>query len=168
MQITVSLIVDSPASADMNEIEQRVQEAGRQAMREAMRKAVRAVEEEKKTCSYCGSEVIRSEGTDQRIILTTFGQVALALRRLRCQGCQRRFRPSEACVKSLQGGNVTAALMLKHLCGAQISPEHVHRLTTRRGSQEAARQVAEAKAVVEPSAAQVRKQRETEWRGRTK
>jgi hypothetical protein len=28
--------------------------------------------------------------------------------------------------------------------------------------------VAEAKAVVEPSAAQVRKQRETEWRGRTK
>ena len=125
---------------------------------------------------------MRREGTDQRIILTTFGRVALPLRRLRCQGCQRRFRPAEACVKSLQGGNVTAALseacseagasfpyvtaaqVLKHLCGAQISPEHVRRLTNRRGSQEAARQAAEAKAVIEPSAAQVRKEREAELR----
>ena len=31
MHITVSLIVDIPASADINEIEQRVQEAGWQA-----------------------------------------------------------------------------------------------------------------------------------------
>ncbi len=50
MQITVSLIVDIPASADINEIEQRVQEAGRQAMRKAMQRAVRAAEEEKKMC----------------------------------------------------------------------------------------------------------------------
>jgi predicted transposase YdaD len=70
MQITVSLLVDIPASADINEIEQRVQEAGRQAMREATRKAMRAAEGQRKTCPHCGSEVSRSEGTDQRIILT--------------------------------------------------------------------------------------------------
>ncbi len=110
MQIIVSLMVEIPASADINEIEQRVQEAGRQAMRQAMQKAVRAVEEQKQPCPHCGGEAVRSEGTDQRIILTTFGRVALPLRRLRCQGCGRRFRPAEACVKSLQGGKVTAAL----------------------------------------------------------
>ncbi len=174
MQIIVSLMVEIPASADINEIEQRVQEAGRQAMREAMQNVVRAVEEQKKTCPHCGSGAVRSEGTDQRIILTTFGRVALPLRRQRCQGCQRRFRPADACVQSLQGGNVTAALSKacseagasfpyvtaaqvgKDLCGAQISPEHVRRLTNRTGGQEAARQAAEGKAIVEPSAAQVR------------
>lgn len=50
MQITVSLMVDIPASADIKQIEQRVQEAGRQAMREATRKAVRDAEEQRKTC----------------------------------------------------------------------------------------------------------------------
>lgn len=178
MQIIVSLMVDIPASADINEIERCVQDAGRQATQQA----VRAAEGQRKTCPQCGSEVSRSEGTDQRVVLTTFGRVALPLRRLRCQGCHRRFRPADACLKSLQGGNVTAALseacseagasfpygtaaqVLNHLCGAQISPEHVRRLTNRRGSQEALRQAAEAKAVVEPSAAQVRKQREIEGR----
>src|SRR6266516_2299565 len=110
MQILVSLMVDIPASADINEIEQRVQEAGRQAMREAMQQAVRAAEEQRKTCPHCGSEASHSAGTDQRIILTKFGRVALPLRRQRCQGCQRRFRPADECLKSLQRGNVTAAL----------------------------------------------------------
>ncbi len=182
MQIIVSLMVEMPASADINEIEQRVQEAGRQAMREATQKAVRAAEEQRKNCPHCGSEAVRSEGTDQRIILTKFGRVALSLRRQRCQGCRRRFRPADACLKSLQGSNVTAALseacseagasfpyvtaaqVVNDLCGAQISPEHVRRLTNRTGSQEAVRQAAEAKAIVEPSAAQVRKQRESELR----
>lgn len=186
MQVRVSLMVEIPASADIDEIEERVQEAGRQAMREAMQKAVRAVEEQKKRCPHCGSEAVRSEGTDQRIMLTTFGRVRLPLRRQRCQGCQRRFRPADACVKSLQGGNVTAALskvcsevgasfpyvtaaqVLNDLCGAQISPEHVRRLTNRTGSQEAVRQAAEAKAIIEPTAAQVRKQRESELRPRVK
>ncbi len=40
----------------------------------------------------------------------------------------------------------------------------MRRLTNRTGSQEAARQAAEAKAIVEPTAAQVRKQRESELR----
>lgn len=182
MQITVSLMVEIPASADINEIEQRVQEAGRQAMREATQQAVRAAEEQRKICPHCGSEASRSEGTDQRIILTKFGRVAFPLRRQRCQGCQRRFRPADECVKSLQGGNVTAALreacseagasfpyvtaaqVVNDLCGAQISPEHVRRLTNRTGSQEAVRQAAEAKAIVEPTAAQVRKQREAQVR----
>ncbi len=179
MQIIVSLIVDIPASADSNEIEHRVQEAGRQAMRVATQQAVRAAEEQSKTCPHCGSEASRSEGTDQRIMLTKFGRVALPLRRQRCQGCQRRFRPAADCLKSLQGGNVTAALskacreagasfpyvtaaqVVNDLCGAQMSPEHVRRLTNRIGSQEAARQAAEATAIVEPTAAQVRKQRES-------
>src|SRR5215471_16082328 len=103
-------MVEIPASADITQIEQRVQEAGRQTMREATQKAVRAVEEQSKSCPHCGSAGVRSEGTDQRIILTKFGRVRLPLRRLRCQACQRRFRPADACLKSLQGGNVTAAL----------------------------------------------------------
>lgn len=187
MRITVSLLVEIPASADINEIEQDIQEAGRQAMREATQKAVRAAEELRKTCPYCGSEAVRSEGTDQRIILTKFGRVVLPLRRLRCQACRRRFRPAEACLKSLQGGNVTAALsaacseagasfpyvtaaqVVNDVCGAQMSPEHVRRLTNRAGSEEAARQATEAKAIVEPTAAQLRKQRESEsWRGAKK
>ena len=101
MQVTVSLIVDIAASTDINQIEQVVQEAGRHAMREATRKVVRAVEEQSKTCPHCGSEASHSAGTDQRIILTKFGRVALPLRRQRCQGCQRRFRPADACLKSL-------------------------------------------------------------------
>jgi hypothetical protein len=102
MHITVSLIVDIPASADINEIEQRVQEAWWQ--------AVRAAEEQRKTCPYCGSEASRSQGTDRRIIPTKFGRGAVPLRRQRCRGCGRRFRPADACLKGLQGGNVTAAL----------------------------------------------------------
>jgi hypothetical protein len=63
---------------------------------------------------------------------------------------------------------VTAAQVLNDLCGAQISSEHVRRLTNRVGSQEAVCQAAEAKAVVEPSATQVRKQQESEVRQRSK
>lgn len=183
MQVTVSLIVDIAASTDINQIEQVVQEAGLHTMREATRKAVRAVEEQSKTCPHCGSEVVRSEGTDRRVLLTKYGRVVLALRRLRCSACRRRFRPAEQCLKGLAAGNVTAALSeacaeagaswpyataaqtLKRLCGAQISPEHLRRLTNRAGSREALRQAEEAKALVEPTAAQVRKQREVELRG---
>lgn len=110
MQVTVSLIVNVAASADSNQIEQVVQEAGLQAMREATQKAVRAVEEQSKACPHCGSEVVRSEGTDRRVVLTKYGRVVLALRRLRCQACRRRFRPAEECLKGLERGNVTAAL----------------------------------------------------------
>ena len=60
----------------------------------------------------------------------------------------------------------TAAQVLKGLCGAQISPEHLRRLTNRAGSQEALRQIEEAKALVEATAAQIRHQREAELRDR--
>ncbi len=183
MQVTVSLMIDIPASSEINQIEQLVQEAGLRAMREATAKAVRAVEEQHKACPSCGSEDVRSEGTDRRVILAKYGRVVLALRRLRCLACRRRFRSAEQCLKGLEAGNVTAALSeacaeagaswpyataaqtLQRLCGAQISPEHLRRLTNRAGSREALRQVEEAKALLEPTAAQVRKQREAEQRG---
>lgn len=63
---------------------------------------------------------------------------------------------------------MTAAQVLNDLGGAQISAEHVRRLTNRAGSQEAVRQAAEAKTIVAPSAAQVRKQRESEVRQQSK
>jgi hypothetical protein len=96
MQITVSLIVDIPASADIDEIESLVQAAGRQAMCEAVQKAVRASEEEKKTCPHCGREQRRTEGTKRRVIQTRFGRIDLSVRQMRCQGCGRRYRPVEA------------------------------------------------------------------------
>jgi transposase-like protein len=103
-------MIDIPASSEINQIEQLVQEAGLQAIREATGKVVRAVEAQNMTCPHCGSEVVRSEGTDRRVILTKYGRVVLALRRLRCLSCRGRFRPAEACLKALQAGNVTAAL----------------------------------------------------------
>ena len=185
MQVTVSLTVDIPATADMNQIETLIHEAGQQAMRAATVQAVRVAEEQHKSCPHCASTLVHSEGTDRRIVLTKFGRVVLALRRLRCQACRRRFRPAEECLTCLQGGNVTAALseacaeagacwpyttaaqVLKRLCGAQISPEHLRRLTNRAGSREALRQVKEAQALVEPTAVQMRKQRELELGGRS-
>lgn len=163
MQVTASLMVDIPASADLNQIETLIHQAGQQAMRAATQQAVRVAEGQRKTCPQCGSKTVRSEGTDRRIVLTKFGRVVLALRRLRCQACRRCFRPAEECLKCLEGGNVTAALgqacaeagaswpyataaqVLKRLCGAQISPEHLRRLTNRAGSQEPLRQVEEAR-----------------------
>jgi hypothetical protein len=46
------------------------------------------------------------------------------------------------------------------MMGAQISPEQVRLLTNRARSEEAERQAAEAKALIEPTATQVCKQRE--------
>lgn len=122
MQITVSLIVEVDASADMNQIEQVVQQAGQQAMRVSMQKAVRAAEEPRKSCPHCGGTGLRSEGTDRRVVLTKFGRVVLALRRMRCLGCRRRFRPAEDCLRSLDGDNVTAALSEAYIeAGARLS-----------------------------------------------
>ena len=102
MQVPVSLMVNIPATADINQIETLIQQAGQQAMRTATQQAVRVAEEQRKSCPYCGSEIVRGEGTDRRIVLTKFGRVVLALRRLRCQACRRRFRPAEECLKRLE------------------------------------------------------------------
>lgn len=50
------------------------------------------------------------------------------------------------------------------MSGAQISPEHLRRLTNRRGSQEAKQPAVEAQRIVEPTAAQVRAERAVELR----
>jgi hypothetical protein len=111
--------------------------------------------------------------------------VVLALRRLRCQACRRRFRPAEECLKGLQGGNVTAVLCeacaeagasWPYATAAQVRKRLMWRANQPRtptssdesGRQEkqALRQVEEAKALVEPTAAQIRQQREAELRDR--
>jgi hypothetical protein len=75
----------------------------------------------------------------------------------------------EACRKAgASFPSMTAAQVVNDVCGAQISAEHVRRLTNRVGSQEAVHQAAEAKEIVEPGAAQVRQQRESELRRRSK
>ena len=56
-QFTVSLKVDIPASADINETEVAVQTAGRHAMAQAVQEAVRVAGEESKACPQCGSEL---------------------------------------------------------------------------------------------------------------
>jgi hypothetical protein len=80
--------------------------SSQQAMRKAIQQAMRAAEEQRKTCLHYGSEALRSEGTDRRVVLTKCGRVVLALRRMRCQACRPRFRPADDCLVSLQGGNL--------------------------------------------------------------
>lgn len=178
MQITVSLMVEIPASADINEIETRVQTAGRAAMRQAVQQAVRAWEKEHSRCPHCGSELGRSAGTRRRVIQTSFGRIDLALSRRRCQSCGRRFRPAESCLRTLAAGQVTAQLrhlsvlagaswayqtatgVIADLCGSQLSAETIRQLTNEAGQAEAQRQAAQAYRLVEPTAQQVREERE--------
>lgn len=105
----VSLIVEIPASADINEIEERVQEAGRQVMRRATQQAVREQEEQQMRCTYCLSEDVKRKGTKRRVVLTTYGREELGVLRRRCQQCGQGFRSAGACLKSLAGKNVTRA-----------------------------------------------------------
>lgn len=178
MYITVSLMVDVPATAALPELEAVIQEAGRQAMRRALGQAVRAYEAQHQTCPACGSQAVQTEGTARRVLRTLFGQVVLALRRLRCQGCGQRFRPAAGCLACLQGTQITPALAraaiqagaawpyataaseLAQLCGATISSEQVRQLTIRQGTQEARQQAQAAATLVESTAVVVRAERE--------
>jgi hypothetical protein len=180
MQITVSLKLDVPATASIPDLELLVQEAGQRAMRMALGEVVRAYEAQHRTCAHCGSTLVHGEGTDRRVLRTLFGRVVLAPRRLRCQGCGRRFRPAEGCLAALKGQQVTPALAraaaqagaawpyaiaareLAQLCGASISPEQVRQLTIQQGTQEARQQAQKAAALVEPTAAGVRAERDHE------
>lgn len=180
MQLTVSLNVDVPATTSIADLELVIQEAGQQAMRMALCQAVRAYEAQHQTCPHCGNTLVQGEGTDRRVLRTIFGRVVLAPRRLRCQGCGRRFRPADGCLASLDGKQVTPALAraavqagaawpyataareLAWLCGAAISPEQVRQLTNQQGMQEASQQAQKASDLVEPTAALVRAERDQE------
>src|SRR5260370_13701167 len=104
MHVPVSLTVEITASADLAEMEQQIQEAGRQAMREAMKQAIRQWEDQQQACPHCGGKQRRLEGTTRRVIATTFGRVAVARRRFRCQGCGRRWCPANPLFVGLKGG----------------------------------------------------------------
>lgn len=182
MQCSVTIVVELAADAGVSEMEGAIQAAGRQAMRAALHQAVRSYEEAHPACPHCGSAQTLSQGTVARRVLTRFGRVVLRLRRQRCGGCERRFRPAQPCVQALGGGSVTpglgaacalagaswpyatAARVLQDLCGAQVSHEEVRRWTVRQGTQEAQTQQTEAEALLAPTADQVRVARDAELR----
>lgn len=184
MQITVSMTVDLPASGTIDDVEPLVADAGARAMRAAVQAACREYEHQVVACPRCRGTTLQSEGTDERRLRTSFGRVRLTLRRLYCEGCDRRFRPAAAFVASLGGGTITArlrdacvlagsswpyrtaALVLRGLCGAEISPESVRHLTNAGGGSEARLQAQTAARLVAPTAAEVRSERAAALRQR--
>jgi Uncharacterised protein family (UPF0236) len=180
MQCNVSIMVELDPVAGLVEWEQTVQEAGREAMRQALAQAVGRYEAVHRTCPHCGSATSRSQGTVRRRVLTGFGQVIVRLRRQRCLGCQRRFRPAQGCLAGLGHRQVTptlaaacalagaswpyatAARVLHRLSGAQISAEQVRYHTNQAGGQEVQVQQAEACRLLQPTAEVVRRERERE------
>ncbi len=174
MQVTASLTVEVPASANVDEVEALIVEAGRRAMVEALRRVCWECEAQARQCRQCGSEQLRTEGTYRRVLLTSFGKATLNLRRLRCQECQVRLRPIEPRLESLQGANVTGKLraacvlagsswpyktasrVLKDLCGARVSNEKLRQITVEAGRQEAERQAEVAQKAHNPTFTSVR------------
>ncbi len=178
MQVTVSLTFDLPATANVDDLEPIIVNAGRRAMIAALQAACSEYEAMVRACPYCGATTLTAEGHDGRVVLCTFGRVELGLQRLHCHECGRRFRPAESFLACLEGGNVSAKLreaailagtswsyavaadVLGDLCGAAISPETVRRLTNSAGREEAKRQEVEAERVLNPTGEQVREERE--------
>jgi hypothetical protein len=176
VQITVSVTVELPANGTVDAVEPLVVAAGQQAMRAAMRAACRAYERQVHRYPQCQGEQLQSDGTDERRLRTSFGRVVLHLRRLTYEDCGRRFRPA-AFVASLGGLTVTArlrdacvlagsswpyataALVLRGLCGVEISPEWVRQLTHAAGHAAARAQAALAVRLVPPTPADVRAER---------
>jgi hypothetical protein len=177
VQITVSVTVDLPASGTINDVEPLIVAAGHQAMRAAVQAACREAERCPAQCPRCGSDRLQSIGTDERRLRTSFGRVLLHLRRLRCEDCGRGIRPAEAFLAVLGGMNVTArlreacvlagsswpyrtaALVLRGLCGAEISGEWVRQLTVTAGTEEARRQADAAARLAAPTMADIRAER---------
>jgi hypothetical protein len=178
MQWSVLVEVEVDERAGIVGWERAIQEAGRDAMRRALAQAVHAYEERHPACVHCGREQSRSEGTVRRVVRTCFGRVVLALRRQHCLSCGRRFRPSQGCLQGLGRGQITpdlaaacalagaswpfatAARVLHRLSGAAISAEAVRRLSVQAGRQEAAGQQAEAVRLLQPTAQDVRAERD--------
>jgi hypothetical protein len=174
VQIEVSFTVELSASADVNEAEAKVSEAGRAAMLRALGLVCREYEAQVDTCPACGGGELEGEGTDRRVLLTGFGRAVLHLRRLRCGGCGGRFRPATRFIECLGGANITdklrdacvlagaswpyqtAARVLRELCGARVSHETLRRITVEAGTTEAGRQVREAEVAHSPTARRAR------------
>src|SRR5260221_8236064 len=110
MHVQVSLKIEMAATANLVEIEQRLQEAGQQAMREALKQAIRQPEDQNVSCPHCGEKQRRLEGTVPRVIATTFGRVQVPRRRFRCQGCWRRWCPANGFFSQLTGRNIQSPL----------------------------------------------------------
>ncbi len=182
MQCSVTIVVEIDPEADISQMETAIQEAGRHAMREALKHAVRGYEAAHAACPHCGGAQSQSQGTVARRVLTCFGRVVVPMRRQRCGGCQRRFRPAQGWLAALGGRNVTPALgaacalagaswayataarVLQELWGAQVSPEDVRCWTGRLGRQVADEQRREAERLLTPTADQVRTDRDAEAR----
>ena len=101
VQITVLMTVDLPASGDIEAVEPLIVAAGQQAMRAAVQAACREYEGEVTVCPGCASTSLQRQGTDTRQLRTSFGRVALHLRRLQCEACRRLFRPAEPFIARL-------------------------------------------------------------------
>jgi hypothetical protein len=176
------MTVEVPASGTIDDIEPLVAAAGARAMRAAVQAVCREYEQRVGACPRCQGIALQSEGTDERRLRTSFGRVRLALRRLRCEDCGRRFRPADAFVATLGEGTITArlrdacvlagsswpyrtaALVLRGLCAAEISAESVRQLTNAAGAREARAQAEAAARLVAPTAAAVRTERATALR----
>lgn len=109
-------------------------------MQAALKQALQQ-KEKHPCCPECGSDLVRTQGTKRRVLLTSFGRVELALKRLRCQQCRHFFRPTDPVLAEVAGQNVapqlrelaalvgsswpyeTAAGVLKQLSGVQVSRE---------------------------------------------
>jgi hypothetical protein len=177
MQCSVVVSVELDPEGGVEDWEPMIQAAGWAAMRQLLAHAVRVYEEQQASCPHCGEVGSQSQGTVRRCLRTVFGRVVLPLRRQRCGGCGRRFRPAQGCLAALGPAQVTpplaraaalagaswpyatAARVLHQLSGAQVSVEQVRRLTTQHGAQQAQTQEAEAARVLQPTAAEVRAER---------
>lgn len=182
MQIPVLMTVDVPTSGTIDDVEPLIVAAGQAAMRAAVQTACREYERQVVACARCGSDALQSEGTDERRLRTSFGRVLLTLRRLRCEACGARFRPADVFVATLGGVNVTArlrdacvlagsswpyqtaALVLRTLCGAEISAESVRLLTNAAGHVAAQAEAAAAARLIAPTASEIRAERATALR----
>lgn len=71
-------------------------------MQAALAQAIRQQEEQQPRCLACGSTQLRTRGTKRRVLLTSFGRVEVALRRLYCQRCGQHFRPAESCLAEVR------------------------------------------------------------------
>lgn len=176
--IEVSLSFELSDKMDLDSLEPVILEAGRRAMADGLRAACREYEARVRECPFCGDSSLQGEGSDERVLLLSFGRVVVALRQLRCEGCGVRFRPAEPFLACLEGANVsgklreaavlagsswpyqTAARVLAELCGARISAEKLRQLTVQVGKNQAETELELARGAVSPTAGQVRKERE--------
>lgn len=183
MQLTVSVTIDLPATADIDDAESAILVAGRHAMRLALSASAQMIQAHIHFCPACSAPFLHSDGTANRVVLTSFGRVDLPILRKRCPACGRRFRASSAFLAPLGLDNITprlahvaadagaswpyatAARWLHDHLDAQISPESVRRCTNTLGSLVAQQHRHEAEQLLAPpTAEQIRAERDAELR----